>query len=98
MSVVANTVRASLVRGSKADSDSQFSMSVGDNTPEDDNGATSVAEMESEFTELRTFSSRTSWDEGGAVASLEGEAPISCQVIYGNGRNRETMSAPLSLN
>jgi hypothetical protein len=60
MLVVAKTVRASLVRGSEATSDSQFSTSVGDNAPEDDNGAKSVAEIESELIELRVFSSRTS--------------------------------------
>ena len=99
MLVVAKTVRASLVRGSKAASDSQFSMSAGDNTPEDDNGTTSVAsEIESEFIELRVFSSKTSWDEGGAVVSLEGEAPISSRVVYGGGWNRETMPLPQRLN
>jgi hypothetical protein len=41
----------------------QSSMSVVDNPPEDDNGATSLAEMESEFIEPRIFSSRTSWDD-----------------------------------
>ena len=60
--MVANTVRASLVRGSEAASDSQFSMSVGKSTPEDDNGVTSIFEMESEFIELHIFSSKTSWD------------------------------------
>lgn len=62
MLVWGNTVRASLVRGSEAASDSQFSMSVGESTPEDDNGVTAVSETESEFIELRIFSSVTSWD------------------------------------
>jgi len=62
MLVVANTVRASLVRGSEATSDSQFSTSIGESTPEDDNGVTAVSETESEFIELRIFSSITSWD------------------------------------
>jgi len=82
MLVVANTVLASLVRGSEAASDSQFSMSEGDNTPEDDNGATSVVEMESEFIEVRIFFSRTSGDGWGIATGLEGEAPITCKVVY----------------
>jgi len=81
MGVEANTVRASLVRGSEVASDSQFSMSVGDNTPEDDNGATSVVEIESEFIELRIFSSRTSGDGWGVVTGLEGEAPMTCYTV-----------------
>lgn len=60
MGVVANTVRASLVRGSEAAWDSQFSMSVGDNVPDDDNGTTSVAGIVSELIESHIFSSRTS--------------------------------------
>lgn len=96
MLVVANTVRASLVRGSEVAPDSQFSMSAGDNTPEDDSGTASVSEMESEFMELRIFSSRTSWDGRGAVASVEEEAPMACQVVYGGGQNRTTMQ-PLQL-
>jgi len=83
MLLVANTVRASLVRGSDVASDSQFSMSDDDNVPEDDRGATSVAEMESEFIELRIFSSRTSWGGWGAVVSLEGEAPMARRMVYG---------------
>ena len=71
MLLVANTVRASFVRGSEAASDSQFSMRVVDNVPEDDNGATSLVEMESEFIELRIFSSRTSWEGWGTAGSLE---------------------------
>ena len=89
--VVANTVRASLVRGSEAASDSQFSMSVGESTPEDDNGVASVSKMESEFIELLIFSSMTSWDGRGAVASLEEEAPITSQVVYGRGWNGVTI-------
>jgi len=81
MLVVANTVRASLVRGSEAASDSQFSMSAADNTPEEDKGATSAPEIKSEFIERRIFSSRTSWDGWGAVGSLEGEAPMTCQAV-----------------
>lgn len=81
MLVVANTVRASLVRGSDATSLSQFSTSADDNTPEDDNGVTSDADMESEFIELRTFSSRTSWDDRGAISGLEGAAPMTWQVV-----------------
>jgi len=63
-------------------------MSVGESTPEDDNGVASVSEMESEFIELLIFSSMTSWDGRGAVASLEEEAPITSQVVYGRGWNR----------
>ena len=77
MLVVANTVRASLVRGSDATSRSQLSTSVDDNTPEDDNGATSDVEREREFIELQAFSSRTSWDGWGAILGLEGAAPIT---------------------
>lgn len=85
MGVVANTVRASLVRGSETASDSQFSMSVGDNVPEDDNGATSVAEMENKLIELRVFSSKTSWDGWEATVSLEEEAPMACRAVDGGG-------------
>jgi len=91
MLVVANTVRASLVRGSEMASDSQFSMSAADNAPEDDKGATSVPDMESEFIERRIFSSRTSWDGWGAAGSLEGEVPMTCQAVYGGGQKRVRM-------
>lgn len=57
MSFEANTVRESLVRGSEAISASQFSMSVCDNTPDDDNVVTSTAEVESEVIGLRMFES-----------------------------------------
>jgi hypothetical protein len=76
MLLVANTVRASLVRGSDATARSQFSTSMDDNAPEDDSGVTSDGERESEFIELRTFSSRTSWD-GKEISGLEGAAPIT---------------------
>ena len=81
MLVVASTVRASLVRGSEATSDSQLSMSVGDNAPEDDNGATSVAEVESKLIELRTFSRSESCNGWGAAVGLEVEAPMTFQTV-----------------
>ena len=87
MSVVASTVRASFVRGSDATSCSQFSMSAEDNTPEDDNGVTSDAEMETEFIELRTFSSRTSWDGWEEIPGLEGAAPMMWQAIEADNSN-----------
>jgi hypothetical protein len=84
MLVVANTVRASLVRGSEATSDSQFSTSACDNAPEEDSGATCVAEMESELIELRIFSwsSCNGWE---ATAGLEGEVPIMFEAVYNGG-------------
>lgn len=96
--MVAKTVRASLVRGSEAASDSQFSMSAADNPPEDDKGATSIPklEMESEFIERRIFSSRTSWDGWEAAGSLEGEAPMTCQAVYGGGQKRVREEPPQS--
>ena len=96
MLVVANTVRASFVRGSEATSDSQFSIRLVDNAPEDDNGATSLAEMESEFIEVRIFSSRTSWDGWGAAGSLEDEAPMVCETVCGGGRDGVRVEGKLS--
>ena len=93
--MVANTVRASLVRGSEAASDSQFSMSAAGNAPEGDKGTTSAPEMESEFIERRIFSSRTSWNGWGAVGSLEGEAPMTCQAVYGGSRKRVKEKPPV---
>lgn len=84
MLVVANTVLASLVRGSEATSDSHWSTSVCDNVPEDDSGATSVVETESELIELRIFS-RTSSEGWGAMVSLEGEAPMMFEAVYDGG-------------
>lgn len=84
MLVVANTVRASFVRGSEETSDSQLSMSACDSVPEDDSGTTSVAEMESEVTEPQIFS-RSSCSGWGAVVGLEGEEPITFEEVYGGG-------------
>ena len=79
------------MRGSKAASDSQFSMSVGDNVPEDDNGAKSVSEMKSgSIIELRIFSSSSSGDSWG-VSSLDGVAPIMLEAVHGDGSEESEM-------